>query len=111
MTMSDAPMASGAMAARSGLFTVMPTVKTRKNVPMNSTTYLAMGITFSSQGFSNSRMRSSQQVATPWWDSENMPPPLDLRRRNNSRLYAVDPGGQAPEHPWSGQSYIPARWD
>ena len=42
MTIRAEPIASGASAAASGLFTVMPTVKTRKNVPMNSTTALAI---------------------------------------------------------------------
>ena len=39
--MSDAPMASGASVAP--LRTAMPTVNTRKNVPMNSTRYFFMG--------------------------------------------------------------------
>ncbi len=37
ITMSDAPMASGVSGLP--LCTAMPTVKTRKNVPMNSTMY------------------------------------------------------------------------
>src|SRR3954447_12414699 len=41
MTIRAEPIASGAMSpAANGLMTVIPTVSTRKNVPMNSTTYL-----------------------------------------------------------------------
>jgi hypothetical protein len=37
--MRDAPMAMGARAPAPGAMTLLPTVKTRKNVPMNSTIY------------------------------------------------------------------------
>jgi hypothetical protein len=48
MIIRDEPIASGARrVAASGLFTVIPTVNTRKNVPINSTTYFAIGIGFS----------------------------------------------------------------
>src|SRR5580704_17754883 len=44
MTMREAPMASGASAPAPGAITVLPTVKTRKNVPMNSTRYVFIGL-------------------------------------------------------------------
>src|SRR5579862_9388241 len=42
MTMSDAPIASGAMTPGAPGMTVQPTVSTRKKVPMNSVRYLFM---------------------------------------------------------------------
>src|SRR5271157_3650505 len=39
MTMSAAPIATGASGPAPGAMDVAPTVKTRKNVPMNSTRY------------------------------------------------------------------------
>src|SRR5208282_6914253 len=39
MTMREAPIARGARPPAPGDMTVLPTVKTRKNVPMNSTRY------------------------------------------------------------------------
>jgi hypothetical protein len=41
------PIASGARVEASGDFTVIPTVNTRKNVQINSTTHFAIGIGFS----------------------------------------------------------------
>src|SRR5438876_704299 len=40
MTMSEAPIASGAMTPAAPGMTVQPTVRTRKNVPINSAIYL-----------------------------------------------------------------------
>jgi hypothetical protein len=42
MTMRHAPIASGARVPAPGAITVLPMVKTRKGVPMNSTTYFFM---------------------------------------------------------------------
>src|SRR5438552_10019852 len=42
ITMSAAPMASGAMTPEPAPITVQPIVRTRKNVPMNSAMYLFM---------------------------------------------------------------------
>src|ERR1700677_4053744 len=44
MTMREAPIATGARIPAPGATTVIPTVKTRKNVPMNSTRYFFMGL-------------------------------------------------------------------
>ena len=43
ITIREAPIAIGAKAPAPGEMTVPPTVKTRKNVPMNSTMYFFMG--------------------------------------------------------------------
>src|ERR1700693_2935252 len=44
MTMSEAPIASGAMTPAAPGMTVQPTVRTRKNVPINSAMYLFIAL-------------------------------------------------------------------
>src|ERR1035441_4382985 len=46
MIINAEPMAIGAKLPASGLMTHIPTVKTRKNVPMNSAKYFRMGMNF-----------------------------------------------------------------
>src|SRR5580698_2807970 len=59
MTMSEAPIAIGASGPAPGATTVQPTVKTRKNVPMNSTRYffifLGLGCEYGGRGPANER--------------------------------------------------------
>src|SRR3954469_22852842 len=92
MTINEAPMAIGARAAPPR--TVMPTVKTRKKVPMNSTRYFFMGIgvRHEFQRIRTYLSRSEREVGEDidrWIFGQtlcNQKGPRNTRRRETNRL-------------------------